>query len=73
MNVQAVVPRAPKALAAGLYGGCCYDLKFRVYMGGCQNYGPFLDPYYNTAPNIWGTQKGTIILTITHIVFGTSC
>ena len=21
------------------------------YMGGCQNYGPFLDPYYNTAPN----------------------
>ena len=28
-------------------------------MGGCQNYGPFLDPYYNMA----GTQKGTIILT----------
>ena len=26
--------------------------------GGCQNYGPFLDPYYNTAPNIQGTQKG---------------
>ena len=23
-----------------------------IYMGGCQNYGPFLDPYYNTAPNI---------------------
>ena len=22
------------------------------YMGGCQNYGPFLGPYYNTAPNI---------------------
>ena len=21
-------------------------------MGGCQNYGPFLDPYYSTAPNI---------------------
>ena len=21
-------------------------------VGGCQNYGPFLDPYYNTAPNI---------------------
>ena len=30
-------------------------------MGGCQNYGPFLGPYYNTAPNIQGTQKGTII------------
>ena len=36
-------------------------------MGGCQNVGPFLDPYYNTAPYIWGTQKGTIILTTTHI------
>ena len=22
------------------------------HMGGCQNYGPFLDLYYNTAPNI---------------------
>ena len=21
-------------------------------IGGCQNYGPFLDPYYKTAPNI---------------------
>ena len=30
-----------------------------LYLGGCQNYGPLLDPYYNTAPNIWGTQKGT--------------
>ena len=20
--------------------------------GGCQNYDPFLDPYYNTAPNV---------------------
>ena len=27
------------------------------YMGGCQNFGPFLDPYYNTAPNITGTPK----------------
>ena len=27
----------------------------------------FLDPYCNTAPNIWGTQKRTIILTTTHI------
>ena len=23
-----------------------------LHMGGCQNYGPFLDPYNNTAPNI---------------------
>ena len=37
-------------------------------MGGCQNYGPFLGPYYNTAPIIIGTQKGTIILTISHMV-----
>ena len=36
-------------------------------MGSCQNYGPFLGPYYDTAPNIWATQKGTMILTTTHI------
>ena len=40
-----------------------------MYMGGCQNYGPFLDPYYNTAPNIWGTQKRTMILA-THLGLG---
>ena len=39
-------------------------------MGGCQNYGPFLGPYYSTAPNIEGTQKGAIILTSTHIGLG---
>ena len=38
-----------------------------IYMGGCQNYGPFLGPYYNTAPMNQGTQKGTLILTSTHI------
>ena len=37
------------------------------YMGGCQNYGPFLDPSNNTAPNIYGTQKGIIILASTQI------
>ena len=36
-------------------------------VGDCQNFGPFLDPYYNTAPNIEGTQKGAIILTTTHM------
>ena len=35
------------------------------HVGGCQNYGPFLDPYYNTAPNIKGTQERTINLTTT--------
>ena len=23
-----------------------------LHLGGCQNYRPSLDPYYNTAPNI---------------------
>ena len=41
-------------------------------MGGCQSYGPFLDPYYNTAANIQGTQKGTKILTTTHMNLGMS-
>ena len=44
-------------------------MKGLYYMGGCQNYGPFLGlgPYYNTAPKIQGTQKGTLILTTTHM------
>ena len=29
------------------------------YIGVCQNYGPFLDPYNSTAPNIQGTPKGS--------------
>ena len=37
-------------------------------MGFCQNYGPFLGSYYNTAPIIKGTQKGTLILTTTHML-----
>ena len=37
-----------------------------LHVGGCQNYA-ILEPYYNTAPNIYGTQKGTRILTTTHI------
>ena len=36
-------------------------------MGGYQNYGPFWGPYYNTAPNVQGTQKGAMILTTTHM------
>ena len=46
-------------------------------MAGCQNYGPFLDPFYNRAPNIKGTQKGIIIATSTHMCLfveaGASC
>ena len=29
-----------------------------IHVGGCQNYGPFLDPFCNTAPNIWVPKKG---------------
>ena len=36
-------------------------------MGGCQNYGPFLGNLNIKGRTIIGTQKGTIILTTTHI------
>ena len=36
-------------------------------MGGCQNYGPFLGSLNIRDRSIIGTQKGTIILTTTHI------
>ena len=39
-------------------------------MGSCQNYGPFLDTLNNRCRIIIGTQKGTIILTTTHIELG---
>ena len=45
----------------------------KAHLGGCQNCGPFLDPYYNTTPNIYGTPKGTIILTTTHMLFLVFC
>ena len=38
-------------------------------MGGCQNYGPFLGTLNIRCRIIIGTQKGTIILTTTHVVF----
>ena len=36
-------------------------------MGGYQNYGPFLGPLNTKCRIILRTQKGTIILTTTHI------
>ena len=39
-------------------------------MGGCQNYGPFLGTPNIRGRIIVGIQKGTIILTTNHIVFG---
>ena len=40
---------------------------YRDFMGGCQDYGSFLVPFDNTAPNVCGTQKGTTFLTTTHL------
>ena len=38
-----------------------------THMGSCQNYGPSLGTLNNRCRIIIGTQKGTIILTTTHI------
>ena len=38
-----------------------------MYMGGCQNYGPFLGALNIRCRIIIGIQKGSIILTTTHI------
>ena len=38
-----------------------------TYMGSCQNYGPFLGTLNIRCHIILGTQKGTIILTTTHM------
>ena len=40
----------------------------RFYVGSCQNYGPFLDTLDIRCRIIIGTQKGTLILTTTHVV-----
>ena len=37
-------------------------------MGGCQNYGPFLGTLNIRGRIMIGTQKGTIILTTTHML-----
>ena len=45
----------------------CRSQVHTMDVGGCRHSGPFSDLFYNTAPNIQGTQKGTIILTTTHV------
>ena len=40
---------------------------FGMHMGGCQNYGPFLGTLNIRCRIIIGTQKGTIVLTTTHM------
>ena len=32
-------------------------LRQRMHLGGCQNYGPFLGPYYNTGPNLGDPKR----------------
>ena len=44
-----------------------------VHMGGCQNYGPSLGTLNIRCRIIIGIQKGTIILTTTHIQGGAYC
>ena len=39
----------------------------KIHVGGCQNYGPFLGTLNIRGRIIIGTQKGTIILTTTHV------
>ena len=38
-----------------------------THMGSCQNYGPFLGTLNNRCRIKIGTQKGTIVLTTTHV------
>ena len=42
-------------------------IKHRRHVGVCQNYGPFLGTLNNRCRTILGTQKGTLILTTTHV------
>ena len=55
----------------GLHMGCSQNhgpLLGIYYMGGCQNYCPFLGTLNIRGRIIIGIQKGTIILTTTHIM-----
>ena len=44
--------RIPYTLPQGRKDTNVPTFRLLLYMGGCQNYGPFLGPYYNTAPII---------------------
>ena len=35
----------------GLFGDSLEGSQYARYVGDCQNYGPFLGPYYSTGPN----------------------
>ena len=44
-----------------------------AFMGGCQNYGPFMGTLNNKCRVIIRTQKGTLILTSRHITLIEAC
>ena len=46
-------------------------LRSDIYLGGYQNYGPFLGTLNIRGRIIIGTQKGTIILKTTHLISNT--
>ena len=46
------------------------ESRTEMHVGSCQNYGPFLGTLNNRCRTIIGTQKGTIILTTTHVDAG---
>ena len=48
--------------------GAAWAKYLRVHVGSCQNYGPFLGTLNKRCRIIIGTQKGTIILTTTHVL-----
>ena len=73
-SLWATLSRAlPGLQGCGPLAGQFGILNGLIYMGGCQNYGPFLDPHKNTARNIYGTPKGIIFLTTTHTHECTGC
>ena len=49
-------PRGPRNRVPFWFKDCRTSGEYQ-HMGGCQNYGPSLDPDYNTAPNILGYPK----------------
>ena len=65
MTGPLIVELLPGALHPASDGVCIY-IYIYIYMGGCQNYGPFLGTPNIRCRIILGTQKGTIILTATH-------
>ena len=58
-------PKVPTQ--AGLLGWAWHLVVLVPHTGSCQNYGPFLGTLNNRCRTIIGTQKGTLILTTTHM------